>query len=178
MSNRVSVVPETMLQEQEAMAVRDLAMTLFRPLAKREVIKQENETKKRGFVVYLDSGENIGSGAVDEYLGVVIAKEPQRSWRMKISFLEYILTEEARYSNFREIYDFECRQHLGCTALKKNITVDVPIISSRSDLKTKAVIDTVQPNRLVSIQPMTTKDCDILSNRMLDFYRKEEMSAS
>jgi hypothetical protein len=165
-----------LLQEREAVAIRDLAMSVFRPVSNTEMSKQEGHSRKRGFVVYADSGQNVGSGAVDEYFGVVVSRNSNRSWNMKVSFLEYILTEEARYSNFREIYDFECTYNIGCTAIRKTILVDVPIISSRSDIQTRSIIDTVQPNRIESIEPMTVKDCDGLCDKMLKFYSKEEVA--
>lgn len=172
-NNYIATFENSMLVAEEAESIRDLAMGLFRPLASREVVKKRGDKKKRGFVLYADSGENIGSGAVDEFFGVVVVKEPTRNWKMTISFLEYILTEEARYSNFREIYDFECSPVLGCTALKKCITIDAPILSSRSELSSHTVIDTVQSNRYVSVEPMTAMHCDVLCDRMLSFFQQE-----
>ncbi len=169
MHNFNSLESDYIIQEREAVAVRDLAMSTLRPIASREISKNNGASKTRGFLVYSDSGENIGSGATDEFFGFVVVKQPARSWKMKISFLEYVLTEEQRYSNYREVYDFECSESLGCTALKKTIAVVVPILSSRTDLKTGTVIDTVQPNRLEDIEPMTTEDCDVLCDKMLKF---------
>lgn len=161
--------PEGILPISEAESIRDIAMTVVRPIARKEVIDINGEGKKaRRFVLFANSGGTIGSNAVDEFLSVSVTKDIKRNWNLKISFLEYILSEEGRYSNFREVYDLQCNSKLGCIALKKDIVNDVPILSSRSILETRQIVDTVQPNRYVSIEPMNTNDCDTVCNRMLD----------
>ena len=160
---------EGLLSISEAESIRDIAMGVVRPIARKETVDITAEGKKaRRFVLFADSGESIGSNEVDKYLSVSVTKDIKRNWNLKISFLEYVLSEEGRYSNFREVYDLQCSGRLGCLAIKKDIVNDVPILSSWSILKTKQVVDVVQPNRYVSIEPMNTEDCDTLCNRMLD----------
>jgi hypothetical protein len=164
-----SLNTEGVLPLYEAESIRDIAMGVVRPVARKEVIDlTEKGEKARRFVLFADSGESIGSNAVDEFLSVSVTKDISRNWNIKISFLEYILSEEGRYSNFREVYDLQCSKQLGCIALKKDIINDVTILSSRSDLETRQVIDVVKPNRYVSVEPMNIMHCDELCNRMLD----------
>lgn len=163
------LITEGVLPLYEAESIRDIAMGVVRPVARKEVIDlTEKGEKARRFVLFADSGESIGSNAVDEFLSVSVTKDIGRNWNIKISFLEYILSEEGRYSNFREVYDLQCSKRLGCIALKKDIINDVAILSSRSEVETRQVIDVVKPNRYVSVEPMNIMHCDELCNRMLD----------
>ena len=160
---------EGLIPLSEAESIRDIAMGVVRPVARKEVIDlTEKGEKARRFVIFADSGETIGSNAVDEFLSVSVVKDFKRNWTIKVSFLEYVLSEEGRYSNFREVYDLQCSRQLGCVAIKKDIVSDVSILSSRSIIETRQLIDVVQPNRYVSIEPMNAQDCDVLCNRMLD----------
>jgi len=164
-----SLNTEGVLPLYEAESIRDIAMGVVRPVARKEVIDLTDKGEKaRRFVLFADSGEAIGSNAVDEFLSVSVTRDICRNWNIKISFLEYILSEEGRYSNFREVYDLQCNKQLGCIALKKDIINDVTILSSRSDVETRQVIDVVKPNRYVSVEPMNIMHCDELCNRMLD----------
>lgn len=174
------------LPTAEAVALHSLA---FGPVL-REVI----DSSRRNIIVQRDprvqkycisnvSGDEIGSGATDTYFSARISSYGSRGhdkrWRMSLSFLDMVLTEEDRYKNHRTLYRFlwdetSALGHKTLQAAEPTGFVDnVQFMAALPDRKTgtpkeqlvkAATIDTRQQ---ITASWIEQQDCDEAAQRLL-----------
>ena len=152
------------LDVREAELVRDVAMKDVWQLAKRKNVSRTEDKIAHRFIFYDNSGGQIGSGLTDTMMSVSVAKKERRFQSMRISFLELILKQDHRYSNYREVYAFDWFEDK-VFAHKTNIEILGDFVT-RHD-KSGKTIDSVSYDRAVSVLPVQPEDCDVLCSRML-----------
>jgi hypothetical protein len=165
----ITPAPEILLAQAaelpvgEVEALRDFAMTYVRGHA-RQVVADKNARAHR-FVLLDESGGQVGSDEVDTYLSVSVSKR-ERLQRMRVSFLELILSEERRYSNSREVYYFDWQPDGVVYARRRVIDIFGRIISTGLN-EEGLVEDLVIPEIVDRTFPIAVADCDALCDRML-----------
>lgn len=160
------IIDPPILPIEEITAVRDVAMTYVRKNA-RSVTRRPDERAHR-FVLYDDSGGAIGSGLTDTFLSVAVRKVESRRHRMRISFLELLLTEERRYSNMREVYCFDWHDDSDIVTARKKVTENLGKIVSTGLSEDGSLSDLVVPEVKERIYAIEPEDCDMLCDRMLE----------
>lgn len=147
-------------------ALRNFTMSTMRSAARR--VRRIPEKRKHQFVIFDDSGGEVGSDLIDSYLGVSIARPEYRQHTMKISFLEMLLSESERYSNHRELYLFDWVDGEQVFARKKTKAIkgDIRDTIIKDD---GSIVDIVVPTVLETFTVLTETDCHELKNRMLRY---------
>lgn len=149
------------LPTQEVFSLRSIAMGVLSEQARRIVDKP----KMTGFAVFESSPDDMESGSVDTYLGVIASKPAYDYWQLTISFRSMIFHEKLRYSNTLELNRFNWNQHGRCVGTKTFIDNYNPITSSREE--EGAMIDTVDPYVTEWWRPLDIADCNDIADRML-----------
>ncbi len=146
-------------------AVRAVAMAQVRHHARR-VNVSEGDPRAHRFVLFDDSGGEVGSDLTDTYLGISVARSGYRQHTMRISFLEMLLSEANRYSNYREVYMFDWLEGERVFARKKTIENAGKIITTNTSASGQ-MIDVVEPSTTETLEPIEVGDCIDLCERML-----------
>lgn len=154
------------LRVDEVLAVQALAMGYVRAQARRVHIS-DAEPRRHRFALYQNSGGRVGTGETDMFLAVSAGKTDFRQWSMRISFLEMALTHERRYSNYREIYEFDWYDQDYCWGTKKNIEIYNRITGSYNDPVTGKLLDVIESDISTQAYAIESADCDELCDRML-----------
>jgi hypothetical protein len=169
---------EAKLAVEEALAVQALVMQVVRPSARRAVRKEGMHR----FVFYESAGPEamVGSDETERFIAVSAGRKDFRSWTMRVSFLELMLSKERQYSNYREMYRFDWDADGNCTAVKQVTDIHGVITDFRKVGET-TVVDESGEARVVSDYapnvetepstmsfPVEATDCDQLSNRLLE----------
>jgi len=153
------------LAVREAELVRDIAMKEIRHRASTRTVSRTTDAIAHRFVLYDNSGGEIGSGLTDTLLSVSVAKKDWRFQSMRISFLELLLKHDHRYSNYREIYAFDWFED---NVFAHKTTVEIlGNFATRYSSELSKKIDIVTQDRYVSVMPVQADDCDELCSRML-----------
>jgi hypothetical protein len=169
---------EPKLPVEEVLAVQALVMQVVRPTARRAVRKEGMHR----FVFYESAGPEamVGSDETERFIAVSAGRKDFRSWTMRVSFLELILSKERQYSNYREMYRFDWDANGNCTAVKQ-VTDLHGVITDFKRVGETTVVDEsgetqivgdyvpeVETRHTIMNFPVEPTDCDELSNRLLE----------
>jgi hypothetical protein len=153
-----------LLPIQPVSVVRSVAMAEVRKHARR--VNVSSDPKAHRFVLYDDSGGEVGSDLTDTFLGISIARSGYRQHTMRISFLEMLLSEANRYSNYREVYMFDWRDGERVFGRKRTIENRTMIIETKV-ADDGAIIDVVDPQKIETVEVIDLNDCEALCERMI-----------
>lgn len=154
-----------LLPIQPVSVVRSVAMAEVRKHARR--VKVSLDPKAHRFVLFDNSGGEVGSDLTDTYLGISVARTGYRQHTMRISFLEMLLSEANRYSNYREVYMFDWRDGERVFGRKRTIENKTTIIDTKVT-EDGAVVDVVDPKKIETVEVIDPNDCELLCERMME----------
>lgn len=158
------VAESELLAPQHASLVRAVAMAEVRQHAR--TVNVSTDPRAHRFVLYDDSGGEVGSDLTDVFLGVSIAREGYlRRHIMRVSFLEMLLSEATRYSNRRTLYMFDWQEGEPVFARKKTIETHGEIIETRQT--EQGMVDIVVPSKFESLELIGPSDCNQLCEQMV-----------
>jgi hypothetical protein len=170
-------IEPTRLPVEEVLAIQNLAMSAVRNQARRPD-RTQRAPRRHGFTLYRDSGGRVGSGEIDTFMTVRVARQDFRQWMMKIAFRELQLTHERRYSNYLEEYTFSWVGKEHCWGDKRTVETFHRIIDTFHNPETQTITDFTQLSRSIATYPLEVEDCDVLTNRMLEIVATPSIRAA
>ena len=104
----IDMIREPQLEIEDIFAVQSLLMGYLR---KRARSPRSNHEARSHYITMLDGGngatDEAYDGSVDTYMTGKVQKRTMHQWRMLVSFLEVVNTEETSKINTRELYRFD-----------------------------------------------------------------------
>lgn len=174
------------LAVEEALALQSLVMQVVRPTARR-VARKEGMHR---FVFYESAGSEamVGSNETERFIAVSAGRKDFRSWTMRVSFLELMLSRERQYSNYREMYRFDWDAEGNCTAIKQVIDTmgeivsyvkvgDKTVVNEAGGVCAESdYVPVIKTTRTPMTLPIEPSDCDELSNRLLEIVNTRKVA--
>jgi hypothetical protein len=149
---------------KSVMSLQAVAMGVLRENARRP----RSRNRFHQFTLFENSGSPIGSNDVDRFVSIRTGMVDFRTWRLSVSFLEYILSEKLRYSNTRDLYQIEWDASGQARGTELTIVNYNPVIDSYPHPETQAATDKVLPLGSSWRRPLYPEGLEEIKERMLD----------
>ncbi len=149
---------------KDVLSLQAVAMGVLRESARRPRVRN----RLHQFTLLQNSGSPIGSNDVDRFVSIRTGMVDFRSWKLSVSFLEYILNDKLRYSNTRELYQLEWGADGQATGTKLTIVNYNPVVDTYLHPDTQVLIDQVVPYGSKWRQPLYPEAIEEIKERMLD----------
>lgn len=175
------VLPRVPLQD--VLDIQSLAMGTVRPISQTR--RSSIDPKFTGFVLLHETSpraQNVGDLIqmpdeygeyddfdIDTYLGVIVRKPQPREWRLTVSFLQYALKDDERFSNVRDMYRFEWRRGDDEALGTRRIIRSVGKALENEQVDTDNALSfehAVQSTRTTEVAPVWKEDCVELRNKI------------
>lgn len=176
-SSAVEIEPIDDLPElplKDVLSLQAVAMGVLRENARRPRVRN----KLHQFTLLQNSGSPIGSNDVDRFVSVRTGMVDFRSWKLSVSFLEYILNDKLRYSNTRELYQLEWGADGQATGTKLTIVNYNPVVDTYIHPDTQALTDQVVPSGSSWRQPLHPQAIEEIRERMLNTVGQFDIEAA